>query len=129
MEDNGNKHKRYELQARLIRMVMDMSDTEREDLLKKWEQHRRPEMRKDPRKPSLIPVDCSSLDACFTDFIQDISKGGVFIQTDGHFFVGQQITLTFTLPKAEKDITVKGEVVRVNSRGIGVKFKERLTTV
>ncbi len=129
MESNGTPLNRYEVQARLIRMIMKMSDTERKELLTKWEQYRRPEMRKYPRKPSFIPVDCSSFEACFTDFIQDISSGGVCIQTDGHFFLGQQITLTFTIPKAEEDITVSGEVVRVNTRGIGVRFSEPLTTV
>jgi len=109
MESNGTPLNRYEVQARLIRMIMKMSDTERKELLTKWEQYRRPEMRKYPRK--------------------DISSGGVCIQTDGHFFLGQQITLTFTIPKAEEDITVSGEVVRVNTRGIGVRFSEPLTTV
>lgn len=129
MESNGTPLNRYEVQARLIRMILKMSDTEKKGLLTKWEQYRRPEMRKYPRKPAFIPVDCSSFEACFTDFIQDISSGGVCIQTDGHFFLGQQITLTFTIPKAEEDITVSGEVVRVNTRGIGVRFSEPLTTV
>ncbi len=129
MESNGTQLNKYEIQARLIRRVMEMSDAERKELLTKWEQYRRPEMRKYPRKPSFIPVDCLSFEACFTDFIQDISSGGVCIQTNGHFFVGQQITLTFTIPKAEEDITVSGEVVRVNTRGIGVRFNESLTTV
>lgn len=128
MEDKGTQLNRYEVQAHLIRMIMEMSDIERKELLIKLEQYRRHETRKYPRKPSFIPVECSSFEACFTDFIQDISGGGVFIQTDGHFFAGQQITLTFTLPKAEEDITVSGEVVRVNTRGIGVRFNEPLTT-
>jgi len=129
MRSNGKQPDRYEVQARLIRMIMGMADPEREELLRKLEQSKRQEKRKYPRKPSFIPVDCTSYEACFTDFIQDISSGGVFIQADGHFYVGQQITLTFTLPKIEKDISVGGEVVRINSRGIGVKFNEPLTVV
>ena len=129
MDDKGSQPDRYEVQARLIRMIMEMSDSERKELLTKWEEYQRNELRKYPRKPSFIPVECSSFDACFTDFIQDISSGGVFIQTDGHFFVGQQITLTFTTPKSEDDITISGEVVRINTRGIGVRFKEPLAAV
>ena len=129
MEDKESQLDRYEVQARLIRMIMAMSDAEKKELLAKWEQHRRQELRKYPRKSSFIPVECSSFEACFTDFIQDISNGGVFIQTDGHFFVGQQITLTFTIPKAGVDTTVAGEVVRVNTQGVGVKFIEPLTTI
>lgn len=129
MEDKEGRLNKYEVQARLIRMIMEMSDAEKKELLFKWEQHRRHELRKYSRKPSFIPVECSSFEACFTDFIQDIGSGGVFIQTDGHFFVGQQITLTFTIPKAGGDTTVTGEVVRVNTQGIGVRFNEPLTTI
>ena len=129
MEDKETQLNRYEVQARLIRMIMDMSDTEKKELLIKLEQHRHNERRKHPRKPAFIPVECSSPEACFTDFIQDISSGGVFIKTDGHFFVGQQITLTFTIPKKGEDVTVNGEVIRVNTQGIGVKFQELITTV
>ena len=129
MPDNENELSRYEVQTRLIRMIISMSDPEKKKLLKKVEESVLLEMRKHPRDPSFIPVECSSSDGvCFTDFIQDISDGGFFIQTDGHFFVSQQITLTFSLPKAGKDISVSGEVVRIDSRGIGVKFNELLTT-
>ena len=129
MPDNENDLSRYEVQTRLIQIIIAMSDPEKRNLLKKLEENLFPEKRKHPRDPSLIPVECSSGDeVCFTDFIQDISDAGVFIQTDGHFFVGQQITLTFTLPMASKDISVNGEVVRIDSRGIGVKFKEPLKT-
>jgi Tfp pilus assembly protein PilZ len=128
MAGKENQPDKYEVQARLIRMIMDMSDSDKRELLNKWEQHRRHELRQYPRKPSFIPVECSSFEACFTDFIQDISDGGVFIQTNGHFFVGQKITLSFTIPKAGVDTTIGGEVVRVNTQGIGVQFNRPLTT-
>ena len=60
----------------------------------------------------------------FIYFIQNISNDGVFIQTDGNFHIGQQIIMNFSLLKVEKDITVSGKVVRVDSRGIGMKFDE-----
>lgn len=80
-----------------------MPDPEKTKLLKELEESLLSERRKHPRAHSFIPVECSSSDGvCFTDFIQDISNGGVSIQTDGHLFVGQQITHTFSLPKARK---------------------------
>ncbi len=96
--------------------------------LKNWHKSKLTEMREHPRKPSFIPVECSSSDGvCFTDFIQDISNGGVYIQTDGRFFLGQQITLTFSIPKTREEQKVSGEIVRVDSQGIGVKFNEPLS--
>lgn len=94
--------------------------------LEDWHTFKLREMRKHPRKPAFISVECSSKELCFTDFIQDISNGGVFIQTDGNFFIGQQISLTFSFPKTEKDTTVSGEIARVDAKGVGVKFNEPL---
>lgn len=97
------------------------------DQLEDWHKYRLREMRSDPRKPTFIAAECSSGNTCFTDFIQDISNGGVYIQTDGNFFLNQQISLTFSLPKTRDEQTVSGEVVRVDSEGIGVKFNEPLS--
>jgi Tfp pilus assembly protein PilZ len=58
---------------------------------------------------------------------QNISNSGVFIQTDFSFHIDQQITMMLSPPKSEKDITVGGRIVRVNSMGIGVKFDELLS--
>ena len=161
MTDTKNKLGVNELKSRILQLVSDMSDTDRQRLLsvlfanqseaenrkllsmiiavlpelnlrnlweqlENWHKFRLREMRGHPRKPSFISVECSSEGICFTDFIQDISNGGVFIQTDGSFFVGQQITLTFSLPKTTKDINIGGEVARVDNEGIGVKFNEPL---
>jgi len=37
--------------------------------------------------------------------------------------------MTFSLPKAKKDITVGGKIVRVDSQGIGVQFDELLPDI
>ena len=97
------------------------------DQLEAWHKFKIREMRRNPRKPIFISAECSTGDTCFIDFIQDISNGGVFIQTDGRFFLGQKITLTFSSPKTREDQTVSGEIVRVDSKGIGVKFNEPLS--
>ena len=161
MTPTENKLSVNELKSRILQLVGDMSDTDRQRLmtllfanqsedenkrllsmiiavlpelnlrnlceqLENWHQFRLSELRGHPRKPSFIAVECSSEGICFTDFIQDISNGGVFIQTDGSFFVGQQITLTFSLPITKKDIKIDGEVARLDDEGIGVKFNEPL---
>jgi Tfp pilus assembly protein PilZ len=58
---------------------------------------------------------------------QNISNSGVFIQTDFSFHIDQQITMILSPPKIDKDITVGGEIVRVDSKGIGVKFDNLLS--
>jgi len=68
-------------------------------------------------------IDYSAQDHVYKDFIQDISSGGVFIQTHMPFTVGQEVSLTFPLPNYQKHVKVMGEVVRSTSQGVGVKFK------
>ncbi|MBW2001037.1 MAG: PilZ domain-containing protein [Deltaproteobacteria bacterium] len=70
-----------------------------------------------------MAVDYSTKDHVYKDFIQDISTGGVFIETHMPFTVGQEVSLTFPLPNYQKHIKVVGEVVRSTTQGVGVKFK------
>ena len=108
-------------------LISSIPETERRYLLKKlvnWYHSKSIELREYSRIPFSIPVEHSTNNVRFIYFIQNISDDGVFIQTDGNFHIGQQIIMNFSLPKVEKEITVSGKVVRVDSRGIGVKFDE-----
>jgi len=116
----------------LSRSIINLPLVKRQDLLEKlenWHHSKRLELREYLRKNTFIPADCSSDGLNFTDVIQDISHGGVFIQTNGNFYVEQKISMTFSIPKSEKDITVSGRVVRVDSQGIGVKFDSLLPDI
>jgi len=115
--------------VRLIELILKMSEAEQRNLIRELENIPIPETRKyagekrkHPREKCLIAVNCSSNDVLFTDFIQNINNGGVFIQTGVSFYVGQKITMEFSVPKAEDTITARGEVARLDSQGIGVKF-------
>jgi Tfp pilus assembly protein PilZ len=108
-------------------LISSISETERRYLLKKlvnWYHSKSIELREYPRKPFSMPVEHSTNDVKFIYFIQNISDGGAFIQTDVNFQIGQQIIMNFSLFKVDQDIVVSGKVVRVDSRGIGMKFDE-----
>jgi Tfp pilus assembly protein PilZ len=126
-----------EVTVRLIKILLAMPEKDQQHMLKTLENERakkqdvpankKPsseDLRKHPRKTSLIAVDCATHDNCFTNFIHDISNGGVFIETNAPFYVNQKITLTFSLPGADGPILIGGEVIRVDSKGIGVAFVE-----
>ncbi len=128
----------HETTVRLIKILLDMPEKDQRHMLKALECERAQKqdvaankksspknLRKHPRKTSLIAVDCSTHDTCFTNFINDISSGGVFIETHAPFYLGQKIALNFSLPEDEDPILIGGEVVRVDAKGIGVKFTER----
>jgi len=109
--------------ARLIELIKSMPEDEQRTLLKDLEEKPFEGRRKKVRKPFLMAVDYSTQDHVYKDFIQDISTGGVFIQTHMPFTVGQEVSLTFPLPNYQKHIKVTGEVVRSTTQGVGVKFK------
>jgi len=109
--------------ARLIELIKKMPEDEQKTLLKELKEKPFEGRRKHKRKSFIMAVDYSTQDHIYKDFIQDISAGGVFIQTNMPFTVGQVVSLTFPLPNYQKHIKVIGEVVRTSQLGIGVKFK------
>lgn len=127
---------KHEVVVRLIALIIDLNEEDQRELLKELdikythttgklsEKQRKhiEDMRKHTRKPDLIPVECSTNDVSFTNFINDISDGGVYIKTNAPFYVGQEIQLDFSTPETKNTISVVGEVVRVDAQGIGVKF-------
>jgi len=95
-----------------------------DQLLKEWE---RLDYREDSRIPCFLPVDYSTNDRVYQDFINNLSKGGVFIETLSPFRAGQMISLIFSLPSVQKTFKISGNIVRTEQDGIGVKFIKNLT--
>jgi len=95
-----------------------------ENLLQEWE---RLDYREDSRIPCFLPVDYSTSDRVYQDFINNLSSGGVFIETVAPFTTGQSISLIFSLPSLHKSFKISGSIVRTEEDGIGVRFVEKLT--
>jgi len=109
----------------LSSLITRISEAKRRELLTNlthWYHSKHAELREFPRRPFSISVELSTNGFIYMCFIQNISNGGVFIHTDFSLDIDQQITMTFSRSKAEKDITVSGKIVRVDSQGIGVQF-------
>ena len=71
----------------------------------------------------LVVVDFVVENRVYSGFIHNISKGGAFIETVASFATGQEITMTFPSMEDQKHIKVAGEIVRIEPKGIGVKFE------
>jgi len=109
--------------ARLLEVIRAMSEDEQLALLKELEERLFKGRRKHEREPFFMAVDYSTKDRFYKDYIQDISAGGVFIETRMPFRAGQEVSLSFPLPNYQKYIKTTGEVVRISPHGIGVRFK------
>jgi len=108
---------------RLFELIMRMPEDEQQKLLKDLEGKLLKGKRKHYRKPYFMVVDYATQDRAYKDFIQNISAGGVFIETQMPFSAGQEVSLTFPLPDYQKYIKISGEVVWTSVQGIGVTFK------
>jgi Tfp pilus assembly protein PilZ len=130
MADSVEKSKESTVVSRVKRLLKDITElihnaSEQDkqtvfSLLGNWEYTRR---REQARKPCSFAIDYSTTDRVFKDFAQNISTGGVFIETHVPFSVGQEITLTFSSSDYTRPLKIAGEIAWTGPRGAGVKFK------
>lgn len=112
---------------RIRHLVDNLTDEKKQlllDLLLEWQQNER---RDDSRIPCLIAVDYADQKRVYHDFIQDLSKGGVFIETREPLKINEAIALTFSMPTSQSHFKVAGKIVRVAEEGIGVQFESKLS--
>jgi len=125
------------LPVHLMRMVLDMDEARKLDLLKALGQPAREEgsvntisldgsnhlMRGMLRKPCRMPVRFRIGEVIQRSVIVDISMEGVFIESKAPPEPGTTIQMAFALPGAAKAFTLSGVVARSGEAGFGVKFK------
>lgn len=129
MTDN-NDLSSSEVITRLFEIITNISEANRRQLLNVLEKNIQSKFslrRKHHRQPYKINVDFTIDDFPFRFFTLNISKSGVFIETDLPFLNNKELSIVFELPGCENPIKAKGEIVRTDSAGIGVKFNEPLT--
>lgn len=84
-----------------------------------------------------VLVDFESPDTYLYDYSNNLSEGGIFIETEKPLSVGSPLTLRFTLPGVDRVFEAKGGVVWVNDTsegkqkrvpemgvGMGIQFNE-----
>jgi len=106
---------------RLIGLIKDMPEDQKINLLN-YIESQLAGYRKHPRKEVSIPSAFVIRDYIFTDFIKNISAGGVFITTKKSQSVGDEITLNFMISGHKRSFRVFGKIVRCDSNGFAVEF-------
>lgn len=82
------------------------------------------EKRGSKRKTVKISVDYSVEDKFYSDILENIGTGGAFIRTTRLFQAGHSTSMVVSLPEMERNIKLKGEIVRLTNEGFGVRFTE-----
>ncbi len=85
------------------------------------------EKRRHARKLCAIDIDGASWRGRFNGMVQNISPGGMFIETDTTLSLREEITVSFFFANTPEPIRVGGEVVWTPRRGIGVRFTSPLS--
>ena len=117
-----NELGRDEISALISKEISRMSDVEIRQFYQEFQEKQDGKSRRHDRKDFFMVVDYSVNEQYYRDFIQDISESGMFIKTSQTFSVGQNIQMTFMSPDYQKPFKIKGEIVRVHTDGVGVKF-------
>lgn len=79
-------------------------------------------MRKHLRKTFTRPVYFSTKNRYYQGRVKDISRGGMYVKTNDEFTVGQVLHLVIPKTKYDKNVLIRGEVVRSTKSGMGIKF-------
>ena len=134
MANNKKEISIAEVRGRLLEVIFGMSEAESRALLTELQKKRQPkkeaeEKRKHPRRKTFIHVDCLGETCAFTDFIQNISDSGLYIETQMPLFVNQELSMSFFTTASENPIKIIGKIVRIDSKGIGVQLHELLPAI
>jgi hypothetical protein len=84
------------------------------------------DLRRHPRRSYRKTVLFTSQNQYYEGLTTNISNGGIFIETNDKLSVGQIIKLVIPGTKIDKGVMLKGEVIHVKPKGVGVKFKSLL---
>jgi len=131
MESQNRDIDEIEVTSRLLNMILEMSIEQQLDLLKQLDATgyggARRYVRTHLKKPWAVFFNPETDKAPSVDFIRDISRCGMFIETGRSFSVGENITVKFEVPSTRKIYKILGEVVRSQEKGLGVKFIRRIS--
>ena len=120
IDKNSEGYEDVSVTDRLIELITKMTDEEQEKLLKVLEKSQ--PKRREQRQSAFVNIKFSIEGRDYKGVTHDISLGGLFIETDEVFSIGQEISIDIPFSKSQKFVKKKGKIVRVKPEGIGVKF-------
>jgi Tfp pilus assembly protein PilZ len=115
------------LMERITDLIAGLSDEKKQMLLETLIEWQQKDQRSDHRITCLIAVDYATQKRAYQDFMQDLSKGGVFIETREPLNIGEALSLTFSVPKSDSHFKIAGKIVRSDEKGVGVEFDTKLS--
>ena len=124
-----NEDRIAEVEQEILKIVKSMTDTEKGLLLKglkKWYKSNHPSYREYPRKDTSIYGFFETNNLSCREHIKNLSAGGLFIETELPISssASEELFMQFFHPEFNNLVKTQGKIVRVDSKGIGVKFNK-----
>ena len=122
---------RGRLHREIFKLIVDLPENQQHSLFEQlthMTHQERPETtidldeRQAIRRKCSLPADYQDGQQSRRGRILDISTLGVFIETPHPIEIGKKLAMRFSFPEAERQLKIHGEIVRKDSKGIGVKF-------
>jgi len=121
-ENTTDDDRLIEMLGRIIKKFSDKQKHELVSIIQSME--KRGEKRNTDRKYIKVTVDYSVKDKFYSDSLENISSTGAFVRTTRPIQVDDSITMVACIPGMEKNVKMKGKVVRRTDEGVGVEFYE-----
>ena len=140
MENDYDRMRSPELQARILEIIPTLSEEQMRTLLRgldQWQQAE-PDDAKQPQfqekrkysiKETSIYTICETDTDNFREYTKNMSPGGVFIETASSMSVDEEVFMTLFHASFDTPIRAKGRIVWVNPKGMGVEFKTPISRI
>ena len=123
---NRVKLEKYNLTiAKLMEIIVTMSDEQKAAMLNLAENLVKGDRRFFVRKSCRVPVDFATSDRTHKGHIKNISLHGLFIEAQAPVVIGEMILMMFKLKQDSEVVKLRGEVAHATRLGIGVEFTEK----
>jgi hypothetical protein len=117
------KLKKYNIRiAKLLDVILNMSEEQQETILKHAEELVRGDRRISDRKSCDLPVHFATTERTHEGHIKNISRQGVFITSRAPIIIGEAVLMVFKVNRDSKAVKLKGEIAHATRWGIGVEF-------
>ena len=103
--------------ARLFERIAELPEEKQKELMVLIGDQRESE-----RTAYIMQVIYETQEECFSDFILDISPGGIFLETVEDLFIGQRLIIHFKFKNLNEPVTVAGCIAWKGVHGIGIRF-------
>jgi Tfp pilus assembly protein PilZ len=117
------KLKKYNIRiAKLLDVILNMSEEQQEAILQYAEELVRGDRRFSDRKSCDLQVDFATTSLTHKGYIKNISTKGVFIKSQAPIIIGETVLMVFRVNHDSKAVKLKGEIAHATRWGIGVEF-------